>query len=106
MALDLNISIVVPPLPNSGIWFANAQAWSNYWNAVGGTATLVPVDVITYTTVPPVADDPAVIQIDGVEYVLCTRASFNSLKAQFDGLDNAFKTLRTELIAGGLIQEI
>jgi hypothetical protein len=103
MPLDLTIAVTVPALPNTGIWFANAQAWTNYWAGVTGTATLIPVTTTSYTTRVFTTYDPAVIQIDGVEYVLCTKTMFDELKAQLTDLDNHFKTLRTELKDGGLI---
>lgn len=107
MALDLTISMSVPALPDNGIWFANAQAWSNYWNAVGGTAELVPIDVTPFVAHTwPVPDlDPAVFQIDGVDYVVCTKAMFEELKEKVDALETAFATFRTELYDGGLIDQ-
>lgn len=104
MPLNFNIAISVPALPNNGIWFANAQAWTNYWATVSGAATLDPVDVTSYTTPALASHDPAVIQIDGVEYVLCTKAMYDALAAKLTTLDNAFKTMRTEMVDGGLIE--
>lgn len=103
MPLTATISINVPPLSDTDVWFANAAAWSNYWNDIEGDVTLDPIATIVYAASPFVDAGDYVANVDGVEYRLVQKATFDSLKNRLDVLNSAFETMRTELRNAGLI---
>ncbi len=106
MAFEATISINVPDLPNTSVWFLNAAAWKSYWT---GATAIVDIDgAITDKYIPlpyNVALIPAVLNIDGVDYILTTQAQMNSLRGQLDTLDIAVQQMRTAMKAAGLITE-
>lgn len=104
MALTVNVALNVPPLPENDIWFANAQAWSNYWRDIDIVGTLEPADTTVYASSP--YDNsliPLATNIDGTDYVLITLAMFTSLKNRLDVLNAAFEDMRTQMKDAGYI---
>ena len=103
MALNATISINVPALPETGIWFANSQAWSNYWASTPAEVTFdiatAAFSSATYNT----GLQPAVINIDNVNYVLVTKEMFDSLRSLTEALQTSYANFRTELKNAGLI---
>ena len=110
----------IPPLPENDIWFANAAAWTAYWETAGLTAEIQVADNINYgvvksasTTayvpVPLIAADKVTVQVDvngdGIlenvdvpqnDTYLNLLASFTALKADYD-------ILRASLVSAGLV---
>lgn len=106
MAIEFTINLSVPPLTDQTVWFANAQAWTNYWNSADvAVATLNPVTTTIYAPVAFIDGDPCIQEIDGVQYQLVQKAVFDSLVAQVAALDNMFQAMRQELKDAGLISE-
>lgn len=104
MALSGNVQFNVPALPNNDIWFANAQAWTNYWQGIAATVDLNAAATNLY--VPVAYDDtiqPPVFNIDGVNYQLATFTMIVSLLARIAALDAAFQDLRTAMKNAGYI---
>ncbi len=100
------VSIVVPALPDSDVWFANNAAWANYWKGISGDVELDAADTTIYV---PVAYNaalvPCAINVDGVDYLLVTTAMFASLMAQITALDTALQNMRSEMKDAGYITE-
>ena len=102
--LTATINLNVTPLPDIGIWFANASAWNNYWNNISGTVTINPAATSLYVPVPY---NSALlfcrINIDGADYNLMTDIQLTSLLGQLNALDAAVQDLRTQLKTAGYI---
>ena len=105
MALTASISINVPALPESDIWFANAAAWSNYWNDISGDVEFDPVVTQVYADSVFVDVGDYVMNVDGVEFRLVQKATFDSLKNRLDVLNDSYEQLRTELRNAGIITQ-
>lgn len=106
MAVDISVNLNVPPLPPSGIWFANNAAWNNYFSAVDGTAVFPGAATSIY--VPSAyngALQPYVLNVDGIATNLATQAMVNSLIAQVAALDASYQALRSEMKAAGYISQ-
>ena len=104
MAITASISLTVPALQENDTWFANAQAWTNYWKDVSGVVTINPVATSTYTSAfYDVSKNPLELVIDGTSYVFPTVAMLESLLNKVTVLDSSYQLLRNELVAGGLI---
>lgn len=102
--MTATISITVSPLTDNEIWFANAAAWSNYWDGVSGDVTLDPISVTSYTSTPyDTALQPAQITIDSDVFVLATYAQLISLRTELQTLNASYANLRTQLYNAGLI---
>jgi hypothetical protein len=102
--LTASIQFNIPALPDNDIWFANSQAWSNYWNGIAATATLSPAATALYVPVP--YNNALVycrIDIDGQDYNLVTDAMLTSLLGQLNALDAAVQDLRTQMKTAGYI---
>src|ERR1051326_4052315 len=106
MPLHVTFRLNVAPLPDNNVWFANAQAWANYWRDVGGADLEVePVDNTIYVpSAYNAALQPVVLSIEGVDYVVVTKAMFDSLLQRVDQLNANYQTMRDELKAAGLIE--
>jgi hypothetical protein len=105
MPLQANITILAPALSDTEIWFANAQAWSNYW---AGTPATVSISITTAAYVEHVYDETklaSTITIDGTEYALVNMAQFTELRLVIETLNTSYQTLRTELANAGLISQ-
>lgn len=100
-----NLTVDVPPLSDKTVWFANAQAWNNYWQSVTAEATLDPIATSIYAPVNYVASDACVQEIDGVQFYLATQAGVDSLAAKVAAIDTALQAFRQELKDAGLITE-
>lgn len=105
MALNASISIVVPPLTDQAVWFANAAAWSNYWQNINLEATFDPAATVKYVAQPydAAAHVAPTLTIDGQDFVLCSKAMFDALLNQLNVLDLAFQQMRTDLKDAGFI---
>lgn len=106
MGLQLAIRLNATDLPDNGIWFANSAAFTNYLNSLEGEGNLEPAANLKY--VPSNYDDTlvaATVTIDEEDFVLVTKAMFDSLKAKLDTLDISYKNLRDALKAAGVITE-
>ena len=106
MALTASINITVAPLPEDDVWFANSQAWTNYWRDVNGTVSLDPATTTVYTSYAynsalPVCD----ILVDDIPYKLVTKDMFDSLMARVDHLNTTFELMRNQLKLAGFITE-
>lgn len=105
MGLTVNINIAVPDLPDNDVWFANAQAWKNYWRNIGGDASIEPAATDKYVaSTYNNALVPVAFNYLGVDYVVPTVAMFQSLLNRVDVLNNAFEAMRTQLKDAGLIE--
>lgn len=107
MALTASLNLVVPALSDTEVWFLNAAAWSNYWQNIDMTATFDGVTTSIYTSVPyvPAGHVAPTLNIDGQDFVLCSKTMFDDLLTQVQTLDTAFQQMRSELKAGGMITE-
>jgi len=106
MGLSATISLSVPALPQNDVWFANSQAWTNYWANIDGTVTITPAATSVYTEVPFIATlyNAVQLNVDGTLYPpLVGVDMFNGLVNRVEALNTAFIKLRTDLYAGGLI---
>ena len=104
MALTATISVNVPALPDNDIWFANAAAWNNYWQDITADVDLIPATTTVYAAVA--FDDTLPVHdfiIDSVNYVVPSKAMFDSLVARVDALNAAFETMRTQMRTAGYI---
>lgn len=102
--MTATISISVTPLTDNEIWFANAAAWTNYWDGVSGVVTLTPVATASYVSSPYNNSlAPSQITIDADVHVLATHAQLMSLKTELQVLNASYANLRTELYNAGLI---
>lgn len=102
--ISATVSINVPALPENDIWFANAQAWNNYWRNI--TAD-VDVGAASTSLYAPVAYDTSLqyvqLTIDGIPVGFATNDMFTSLLAKLEALDASYQQLRTDLKAAGFI---
>ena len=104
--ISLSVNLNVTPLPENDTWFANAQAWNNYWRNISADAE---IEVLANTTLytPKEFNDAAIedliLNIDGVPYVLVTKAKFDSLRDKLVTLDSSYQQLRTALQTAGII---
>jgi hypothetical protein len=106
MAITASIALTVPSLPDNDVWFANSQAWANYWKDVSGTVILNPVTTDVYSPILyDTSINPVVMNVDGVDYNVVTVAMFQSILAQLQNLDFSYQLFRTNLKQGGLITE-
>lgn len=106
MALTASIRLNVPALPQNDVWFANAQAWSNYWRAIEADLEFDPITTTKYNAVAfDSTIEPTYINIDGVVHVVINKEMFDSLKATVTALDQAFKDMRNQLKNEGVITE-
>ena len=102
-----NISISVPALPDNDDWFVNRQAWTNYWRDVTAAVTFVPVEVEQYVEAAFDATlEPCIQNIDGTDFVLVTKAMFDSLRNRIDTLNQDYIDFRTQLETQGLIEQV
>jgi len=102
--LTANISVNVPELPDNEIWFANAASWNNYWQDITADVEFEPAATTIYAPSPyNNALTSYVLNVDGVDYVLATKAQLDSLVAQVATLDAAFQLIRTEMRNAGYI---
>lgn len=105
MSLTANVTISVPPLTDNQVWFANADAWTNYWKQITSNVTFTPVNNTVYV---PVAYDnnlvPVILNIGGESYVIITVEMFTSLKNRVEAMELSYRNLRTDLKDMGLIQ--
>ena len=94
----------VTALPDNDIWFANSQAWSNYWK---GQTVDITFDAAATTIYAASAYDntlqPYVLNVDGVDNVLATNAMFTSLLARVNALNASYEALRTQMRDAGFI---
>lgn len=103
--ITFDLTVAVPPLSDKTVWFANAQAWNNYWQSVTAEATLDPITTSVYAPVTYIPSDGCAQEIDGVQFVLATQAGIDSLAAKVAAIDTALQAFRQELKDGGLITE-
>ena len=106
MGLSATISLSVPALPQNDVWFANSQAWTNYWANIDGTVTITPAATSTYTEVAfvPSLYNAIQLNIDGTLYPPLTGVDmFNALVNRVNVLNDAFIKLRLDLYTGGII---
>lgn len=101
------VSISVPALPENDIWFANAQAWNNYWKNLSAT---IEIQALATTTlyVPGTFNSSLPVYnlvIDGVECVVVSKAMFDSLRDMVINLESSYQLLRTELREAGIITD-
>jgi streptogramin lyase len=103
--ITFTLNLAVSPLPNGGVWFANAQAWTNYWSNIGATGQLDPITTTKYVPLTATDDDPVQINIDGNIYYIVKDSSYKSLLAKVNQLDSNFQTMRQQFYDAGLITE-
>jgi hypothetical protein len=104
--ITFTINFAVPPLTDDSVWFANAQAWSNYWNSADvATVTLDPLTTSIYIPTTFASDGYVEMNIGGTNYQLAKFADITALAAKVAALDLAFQTFRQELKDAGLITE-
>jgi hypothetical protein len=107
--MTTTISLVVPPLTDNTIAFANAAAWNSYWTNISGDAEFDALTVTAYGPTPTSynsALQPHSLTVDAQNYVFPTLAQFDSLKNAFNALQTSYLTLRSELYAQGLIDNL
>lgn len=106
MALTATIVLEVPPLPDADVWFANADAWLNYWRDIGATVTFDSAENALYV---PVAFDNLIeyiaIDVNGDVFNLVPQAMFESLKARLDAMEASYQDLRTAMKDADFIEE-
>lgn len=103
--ITATVSLNVPDLPENDIWFANAQAWNNYWRNI--TAT-IEIDTLASTNLyVPFAFNENIqdveIYVDGVPFYFITKEKFDSLKNKVANLDTNYQQLRSALQDAGII---
>jgi hypothetical protein len=104
MSFNASVNISVTPLPDNDVWFANAAAWTNYWDGITGTVEVTPAATTVYTpTAYNTSLGPMEMFVDGVAYYLPTLEMFNSLLASYTALEQSYKDLRLQLLAADLI---
>ncbi len=112
--------LVVPPLTDNTIAFANAAAWNAYWSGGTVSVTINAATTLVYGVVKK-ADDAifvpgaltdtqnVLLQLDlsgtGVftDFQVPLTSSFNELKTAFQTLQTNYEALRTAMVAAGLI---
>lgn len=106
MALTANITLIVPPLPDADVWFANAAAWANYWRNITALVEFEGAENDIYVPVPlnPLIEYVA-IDIDGIIYNLVPQAMFESLRDRLDAMEASYQNLRTTMKDAGFIEE-
>ena len=109
MGLNVTAVINVAPLPENDIWFANAQAWNNYWKNVTATFEVQPETTTKYAGGSESVYDnnlhPLALQVDGVAYSFITVEMFQSFLDAYAALNASYKELRQALEDAGLISE-
>jgi len=104
--LTANISLVVPPLPDNDVAFANSAAWTNYWRNIQIAATFDPAVNSIYAES---AYDNSIPQIDfnwnGVDISVPSIAQYNSLLLAYQTLNTNYKNLRDVMKAAGFITQ-
>lgn len=102
--LSATISLTVPDLSDNDVAFANNEAWVNYWSEIEVVAEFDPVDNTIYV------DNPynnalayTAINVDGIDYVLSSKAQFDSFLLDYSTLKANYKTLRNELKNAGFL---
>lgn len=105
MALNANITLAPPALSDSTVWFANAAAWNNYWIATPATVAISITTTAYVETAYDATLQPYALNVDGVDYLLATKAMLDSLKARVDALNTSYVALRTALKTAGLITD-
>lgn len=105
MSLSVNISLDVPPLSDTDVWWANAAAWSEYWRDINLQASF---DSVTNTLYVPSAYNlalvsPVITADDNTQWSLATKQQMESLLLKVNTLDANYQTLRNELKAAGLL---
>jgi hypothetical protein len=104
--LTFTVTFTVPELSDDTVWFANAQAWQNYWaNADVADITLDPIATQIYSPVNYVTDGYVEMNIGGTNYQLAQESSLVLLAAKVAAIDTCLQTLRTELKQAGLITQ-
>jgi hypothetical protein len=104
--VTLNLSLTVPDLPDSGIWFANAQAWKNYFRNV--TAEGEVAAAITDVYAPVLYNNalaPVQLNYAGNNYVFPSIAMFESLLAKIEAMETCLQNTRSQLKDAGYITE-
>lgn len=98
------ITFHVTPLTDNQVWFANADAWNNYWENITATFEIDGADTTLYVESPYDTDlVPVVFNYGGIDYVITQAAQFDSLLAEVNTLNNNYKLMRNELKLAGLI---
>lgn len=105
MALTVEISLDVTPLPDDDVWFANAAAWSEYWQNINIEATFDALNNALYVESPydMALVSPTITADDGAPYNLATEEMISSLLNAYNTLNTSYKLLRNELKAAGLL---
>jgi hypothetical protein len=120
MALINVIGFQVPALTDNDIWFANAAAWSNYWNNVTFSINVPIADTVNAGLVKAAATavyaDTGVtatkrytlqVDLDGTGNLqnvpVPDAGSFDELKIQVEALVLAVQNMRTAMKTAGLI---
>jgi len=108
MALTASINLNVTPLPDNDVWFANAQAWTNYWKNTVAQANFDPAVTSAYVAVPwNTALTPVTFNMpDNVNLLLVTVDMYNNMKARLDALNQAFSDLKAQMKAAGFISTV
>ncbi len=106
MALTVLFKVNVSALPDNDVWFANSQAWTNYWRNVIGEGSIEPATTDKYVASPyDLTLVPVAFEYLGNEYTVPTLAMFQSLLNRVDRLNTEFENMRTQLKDAGLITE-
>jgi len=96
MANSFSFTLNVPPLPDIGIWFANAAAWTSYWQQAI-SVTFTPISNAVYVDIPVGAatyyDFLMDLNGDGIDEhnVVPSKESFDLLVANYKNLRQAMK---------------
>ena len=105
MGLNISTTVQVPPLSDNEVWFASAAAWNAYWTSIPLVVNIDGADTSIYTEVLPDYTLKSVqmnLQ-DGTTEKFVTEAQLDTVLVYLNTLNTAFKNMRDEMKAGGLI---
>lgn len=109
-----NITFNLPDLPDNDVWWANNAAWQAYWNnqtitvdvdaaTTGERGVVLQAATTVYTAGGTGTRDYVNLVIDGVGYIVPLQSSFDELRTAFVALNADYMTLKTALVAAGVI---
>lgn len=106
MPLTANIVLIVPPLPDADVWFANAAAWANYWRNITAQVQFDSATNALYVPVPlNTLIEYVAIDIGGTIYNLVPQAMFESLRDRVNAMEANYQDLRTAMKNAGFISQ-
>lgn len=107
MALQANINLVVPPLDDNTVWWANAAAWSNYWKDINLNVNFNGADTLAYNQLPYDGTINFVrLNVDGNNQDVPSLQQHVSLVAAFNALQAEYVAFKTALKNAGYITTV